>query len=75
MWEFFIQKNLFKWKKLNVNYEYVTEKQKFIQMKIKKEYWDLQKGSFVNVFTSKEIIKKSKDKNGNEIEKKLLWKK
>ncbi|EGQ79400.1 hypothetical protein HMPREF9094_1577, partial [Fusobacterium animalis ATCC 51191] len=35
----------------------------------------LIKGTRVNVFVTKEIIKKSKDKNGKEIEKKTVMKK
>lgn len=73
---FYSKKTYSNEKKLNVNYEYVTEKIKiYSDENKKKNIGTLIKGSRVNVFTSKEIIKKSKDKNGNEIEKKIVMKK
>ena len=63
-------------KKSNTNYEYVTEKIKIYSDGNKKEnIGTLIKGTRVNVFDTKEIVKKSKDKNGKEIEKKTVMKK
>lgn len=73
---FYSKETYSKEKKSNTNYEYVREKIKLYSDENKKEtIGTLKKGSRVNVFTSKEIIKKSKDKNGNEIEKKIIMKK
>ena len=73
---FYSKESYSKEKKLNTNYEYVTEKIKIYSDENKKEnIGTLIKGTRVNVYDTKEIIKKSKDKKGNEIEKKTVMKK
>ena len=73
---FYSKESYSKEKKLNTNYEYVTEKIKIYSDENKKEnIGTLIKGTRVNVFDTKEIVKKSKDKNGKEIEKKTVMKK
>ena len=73
---FYSKETYSKEKKLNTNYEYVTEKIKIYSDGNKKEnIGTLIKGTRVNVFDTKEIVKKSKDKNGKEIEKKTVMKK
>ena len=73
---FYSKETYSKEKKSNTNYEYVTEKIKIYSDGNKKEnIGTLIKGTRVNVFDTKEIVKKSKDKNGKEIEKKTIMKK
>ena len=73
---FFSKNSYSKGKSSNSYYEYTTEKIKIYSDENKKEnIGTLIKGSRVNVFGTKEIIKKSKDKNGKEIEKKTIMKK
>ena len=68
---FFSKNSYSKEKSSNSYYEYTTEKIKIYSDENKKEnIGTLIKGTRVNVFVTKEIIKKSKDKNGKEIEKK-----
>ena len=64
----FFSKNFYsKEKSSNSYYEYTTEKIKIYSDENKKEnIGTLIKGTRVNVFVTKEIIKKSKDKNGKE---------
>lgn len=58
------------------DYSYVTEKIKIYTDENKKEsIGTLIKGTRINVYNTKEIVKKSKDKKGNEIEKKTVMKK
>ena len=73
---FYSKETYSKEKKSNTDYNYVTEKIKIYSDENKKEnIGTLIKGTRVNVFVTKEIIKKSKDKNGKEIEKKTIMKK
>ena len=73
---FFSKNSYSKEKSSNSYYEYTTEKIKIYSDENKKEnIGTLIKGTRVNVFVTKEIIKKSKDKNGKEIEKKTIMKK
>ena len=73
---FFSKPSYSKEKSSNSYYEYTTEKIKIYSDENKKEnIGTLIKGTRVNVFVTKEIIKKSKDKNGKEIEKKTIMKK
>ena len=73
---FFSKNSYSKEKSSNSYYEYTTEKIKIYSDENKKEnIGTLIKGTRVNVFVTKEIIKKSKDKNGKEIEKKTVMKK
>ena len=73
---FYSKETYSKDKKFKINYDYVTEKIKIYSDENKKEnIGTLIKGTRVNVFDTKEIIKKSKDKNGKEIEKKTIMKK
>ena len=73
---FYSKETYSKEKKSKTNYDYVTEKIKIYSDENKKEnIGTLIKGTRVNVFDTKEIIKKSKDKNGKEIEKKTIMKK
>jgi len=73
---FYSKETYSKEKKSKTNYNYVTEKIKTYSDENKKEnIGTLIKGTRVNVFDTKEIIKKSRDKNGKEIEKKTIMKK
>lgn len=73
---FFSKNSYSKEKSSNSYYEYTTEKIKiYSDENKKKNIGTLIKGTRVNVFVTKEIIKKSKDKNGKEIEKKTVMKK
>ena len=72
---FYSKETYSKDKKFKINYDYVTEKIKIYSDENKKEnIGTLIKGTRVNVYNTKEILKKSKDKKGNEIEKKTLMK-
>ena len=72
---FYSKETYSKDKKFKINYDYVTEKIKIYSDENKKEnIGTLIKGTRVNVYNTKEIVKKSKDKKGNEIEKKTLMK-
>jgi len=72
---FYSKETYSKDKKFKINYDYVTEKIKIYSDENKKEnIGTLIKGTRVNVYNTKEIFKKSKDKKGNEIEKKTLMK-
>ena len=63
-------------KKFKVRYGYAKEKVSIYSDENKKEnIGSLIKGTRVNVFDTKEVIKKSKDKNGKEIEQKTVMKK
>lgn len=73
---FFSKDSYSKEKSSNSYYEYTTEKIKIYSDENKKEnIGTLIKGTRVNVYDTKEIIKKSKDKKGKEIEKKTVMKK
>lgn len=72
---FYSKETYSKDKKFKINYDYVTEKIKIYSDENKKEnIGTLIKGTRVNVYNTKEIVKKSKDKKRNEIEKKTLMK-
>lgn len=63
-------------KKFKVRYGYAKEKVSIYSDENKKEnIGSLIKGTRVDVFDTKEVIKKSKDKNGKEIEQKTVMKK
>lgn len=63
-------------KKFKVRYGYAKEKVSIYSDENKKEnIGSLIKGTRVNVFDTKEVIKKSKDKDGKEIEQKTVMKK
>lgn len=73
---FYSKKTYSQEKKLNTNYNYVTEKIKIYSDKNKKEnIGTLIKGTRINVYDTKEVVKLSKDKKGNNIEKKFVMKK
>ena len=63
-------------KNFKVRYGYAKERASIYSDENKKEnIGSLIKGTRVNIFDTKEIIKKSKDKNGEEIEQKTVMKK
>lgn len=71
-----LQETYSKEKKSKPDYSYLTEKVSiYSDMNKKENIGYLIKGTRVNVYETKEVIKKSKDKNGKEIEQKTVMKK